>query len=102
MLVMSTIKTQLIMLMDQVEAKTRKADLNRARALSGIDNRIHGNRIRATQELRKMECWFDEATILDMEIARHSDQLMRLNKWIEVAESQGRRAQAIKKIWNTI
>ena len=94
-------QNQLIVLMDQVEAKTWKADLNRARAydlaLSGIDNRIYGNRIRATQELRKMECWFGEATILDIEIARHSDQLMRLNKQIEVAESQGRRAQAIKK-----
>ena len=92
---------QLIVLMDHVEAKTRKADLNRVRAydlaLSGIDNRIHGNRIRATQELRKMERWIDEATILDIEIARHSNQLMRLNKRIEVAESQGRRAQAIKK-----
>ena len=91
----------LVVLMDQVEAKTRKANLNRAKAydlaLSGIDNRTHGNRTRANQELRKMERWIDEATILGVEIAEHSSQLMRLNKPIEVAESQGRQAQAIKK-----
>ena len=94
-------QNQLIVLMDQVEAKSRKADLNRARAydlaLAGIDNRIHGNRIRATQELRKMERWMDEAIILDIEMARHSNQLMRLKKRIEVTESMGRRAQTIKK-----
>ena len=44
-----------------------------------------------------MERWIEEATILDGEIAKHSSQIMRLNKRIEVAECQGRRAQAVKK-----
>ena len=65
--------------------------------MSGIDHRIHGNRTKANRELRKVERWIEEATILDGEIAKHSSQIMRLNKRIEVAECQGRRAQAVKK-----
>ena len=94
-------QNQLVVLMDQVEAKTRKANLSRAKAyelaLSGIDNRTHGNRTRANQELRKVERWIEEAIMLDEEIVEHSSQLMRLNKRIEVAEHQGRRAKAVKK-----
>ena len=89
------------MLVDQVEAKTREANLSRAKAynlvISGIDHRTHGNRIQANQELRKVERWIEEATILDVEIAENSSQLMRLIKRIEVAECQGRREQAVKK-----
>ena len=48
-------------------------------------------------ELIKVEHWIEEATMLDVEIAEHSSQLMRLNKRIEVAERQGRQAQAVKK-----
>ena len=94
-------QNQLVVLVDQVEAKTRKENLSRAKAynlaLSGIDHRTHGNRTRANQELRKVEHWIEEATILDAEIAEHSSQRMRPNKRIEVAEYQGRRAQAVKK-----
>ena len=62
--------------MDQVETKTREANLSRAKAnnlvLSGIDHRTHGNRTQANVILRKVECWIEEANILDVEIAEHS------------------------------
>ena len=94
-------QNQLVMLVDQVEAKTREANLSRAKAydlaLSGIDHRTHGNKTQLNQELRKVECWIDEATILDVEIAENSSQLMRLIKRIKVAECQGRREQAVKE-----
>ena len=89
------------MLVDQVEAKTREANMSKAKAydlaLSGIDHRTLGNRTQANQELRKVERWIEEATILDVEIAEHSSQLMRLNKRIKVAECQGRRAERVKR-----
>ena len=94
-------QNQLVVLVDQVEAKTREANLSRAKAydlaLSGIDHRTHGNKTQVNQELRKVERWIDEATILDVEIAENSSQLMRLIKRIKVAECQGRREQAVKE-----
>ena len=62
-------QNQLIVLVDQVEAKTREANLRRSKtyelAVSGIYHRTRGDRSRANQELNKVEHWIEEATVLD-------------------------------------
>ena len=84
-------QNQLVVLVDQVEAKTQEANLSRAKAynlvLSGMDHRTHGNRTWLLV-LRKVESWIEEATILDVEIAKHFSQVMILNNRIQVAEVQ--------------
>ena len=92
-------QNQLIVLVDQVEAKAREANLRRSKAyelaVSDIYHRSCGNRNRADRELHRVEHWIEVATVLDGEITEHSSRLMKLNKRIEMAEHQRRRAQTI-------
>ena len=85
--------------MDQVEAKTKKADLLRSKAYSlavpGIYMRMCGNRDRANEVLLRVALWIEEAIVLDGEISEHSSQLMKLCKQSEMAEHDRRRAQNI-------
>ena len=68
--------------MDQVEIKTKEADLLRSRAYNlavpGIYMRTCGNRFRANEVLLRVALWLEEAIVLDGEILMHSSQLMKL------------------------
>ena len=73
---------KLVDLLDQVETRTKEADLFRSRAynleVSGIYMRTCGNRVQANELLLRVARWLEEAVVLDGEISEHSSQLMKL------------------------